>query len=246
MPPRSPIFIWLLLAATVCLDAIVVFWSQNVPGSNRIASLFFGLIFAQLAVVCFWATFSLCRVSTRCIVLALVATVAAASTLKVEPSIGMAQALTLYAVDITILMVTLWLLRAISNRYRKVAAQFSILNLLGVMTLVAVLVVLLRAATDLQQAWAFTSAFIAINNLIAVACLLISRSSWQWVLRLCAALAIGLFLGWSLTLVRRDLAGNLEAMGAIQALVIFTWLELGSILPTAPISPLDAEAAMDC
>jgi hypothetical protein len=232
MPQYSPVTLWLLAAATICIDAIV-FTSAGAFRGDFSTLLFFGLAFGQISVATIWAAYSKSPLPVRCLLICAATAIAAWFTSRVEP-LRLLESLALYATDMVVLMVTLLVLRAISHRYGKERKHFSILQLFGAITIVAIVMSLLRHATTLQEEWAFTAGFILINTVIAVGCLFFSNLNRHWILRLAGAVGIGLFAGWSLTSVRPSLSGDLEAMAIVQAFIVFVWLDATQITKDAP------------
>ena len=80
------------------------------------------------------------------------------------------------------------------------------------------------------------------NVIVAVACLVFWSRSWHGLLRLAATLAIATAGGWCLAVLRPDLSGELEVMMILNALILFSWLEFGDIIPKpGPSSGIDGE-----
>jgi hypothetical protein len=245
MPQRSPVIFWLLLGATVCVDGVVLYWLREVGYSDRVATLFFGLTFGQLSVACIWTIFSPVWMLIRGSVLSLVIMLIAVFTPMAEPPFSVTESLALYAMNSTALVLTLWAMRTAWQQFELQAVRYSMLQLMGLMTLLAIMIVLLRSATNLRNAWSIISAIIVSNVVIATACTLISSAHWHWVVRLGSALAVGSISGWLLTLIKPNLSGDLEVMNIVHALVILAWIELARITPAASVVATQPGAAAD-
>ncbi len=150
----------------------------------------------------------------------------------------MVVSVTLNAVYVTALLFSLWLYKsvlALRNRLRK-TTQFSMKDLLMLMTLTAVLAALLGEAKMLQQSWAFTFFFILNGVTVAIASLVFGSRAWHWIWRLAATLAVAIGGGWCLAFLRPHLAGDLEVLNCLEAFMILIWLEFGEIIPSRNVA----------
>lgn len=55
MPQRPPVTFWLLLAATLCVDAVAAFWIFINDFDEMSATLFLALVYGELSAYCAWA-----------------------------------------------------------------------------------------------------------------------------------------------------------------------------------------------
>ena len=55
MPDRLPIIYWLLLVATICVDAAVFSWTNAVPDNEFGFIVFDAVMLSQISVVCIWS-----------------------------------------------------------------------------------------------------------------------------------------------------------------------------------------------
>jgi hypothetical protein len=235
MSHRSNLNFWLLLATTFCLDLVVLSSRSAFSSRSRFETIFFALVFGQLSTVLIWFVFSPTQAWRRWLVAGLAVAIATWATWLVEsPNQQVTEYLALTA---SYAMATLLALRVykvvVTFRGRRAAteAQFSMKDLFVLTTSIAVLTALLSGTNMMRQAGTFIAFFILTNALIAIASLVFWSRSWNWFLRLAATLGLAIFAGWCLVFSRRHLAGELEVMACIQALIIFIWLTVGGIVP---------------
>src|SRR3954468_9417031 len=55
MLQRSPLIFWLLLAATICVDAVAFSWAEAASGDSFGSVAFEALMLSQISVVCIWS-----------------------------------------------------------------------------------------------------------------------------------------------------------------------------------------------
>lgn len=55
MPRRSPVIFWLLLAATISVDAVATYWIFDNESNTAAMTLYLALAFGQLSMLCEWA-----------------------------------------------------------------------------------------------------------------------------------------------------------------------------------------------
>lgn len=230
MQHRSPLVAWLLLATTISVDLVVFGVNGLVDSGDHLKAFAYALVFGQLSVLCIWFAFSTNRNLLRWIVAGIVFAVAVLATYSVERRQDLVFSFILNAIHTTALAMMLLTHRIIAalRRRTSTAVQFSIRDLFVLTTVIAVLAAMSSSAKVLQQAFAVF--FILNNVMMAVTALVLWNQSWHWILRVAAALAIGILAGWCLSLFRPHLSGDLEVLNCVQVLVILTWLELGGII----------------
>ncbi len=254
MPQRSPINFWLLLAATICVDAIAMVWKYADGRGDRSESIFIALVFGQLSALCVWALFSSRQQLTR-LFMPVVFTVAAALwtalTFPVSaPNIPWEQIALAYSslwlTHAAGLMALLWVLKRTTYGRRwgypvEVALwQFSMKHLLMAMTTFAVLVFVLRSSEMIRDVWLWVAIVIVNNTCVALACVFVQSAPWHVVLRVAAIAGIAALLGSLLYAINRW--PDVIAVNLIHALLLFLWLEVGGILPArARASAADME-----
>jgi hypothetical protein len=242
MPQCSPINFWLLLAATICVDAVLMA-STYAEAHGNIGSFFVALVFGQLSALCVWASFASLQQFVRAIV-PFAFSIAAALWMglarpRTVPEISFEQLALAYCglwlTHAAGLMSLIWALKqtAYGRRWSSPVDtgvwQFSIKHLLILMTTLAVLISILRSADLIHEAWMFVVILIANNCGLALACLLVQGATWHVVVRLAAIAAVAL-----LTAALFHAIGNWDdafAVNLIHAIVLFLWLEVGGIMP---------------
>jgi hypothetical protein len=248
---RSPLNFWLLLAATLSLDAVVVFWA-SMTELDEAGNLYFGLVCSQISVACIGAFFSRRRWSWTGPLIASVF-VAALSTWLAFERRDTYQAfllyLSLWLPQVALLLAMLWLLQ--QTRYaarwglpneRVDRWQFSVAHLLMIMTAFAVLIAIIRRAKEMHEIWVAVAAWTVNNVMLAAAALIIYATRWHRFLRL------GAIIGWSLVLglgIAR-ISHNPDALtvNIIQSIVLFIWLAIGEIVPVRAVSGDDGNVTL--
>jgi hypothetical protein len=254
MPQRSSVNFWLLLAATICVDAIAMVWKYAEGRAERAESFFIALVFGQLSALGVWALFSSPQQLTRLFVPVVFAVSAALWTALTFPvtapnipwqQIALAYS-SLWLTHASGLMTLLWVLKRTTYGRRwgyPVEAgvwHFSMKHLLVAMTIFAVLVFVLRSSAMVRDAWLWVAIVIVNNTGVALACVLIQSTPWHVGLRVAAIAGLAALLG-SL-LYAMNPWPDVIAVNLIHALVLFLWIELGGILPArGPASAANAE-----
>lgn len=243
MSPRSPVVFWLLLAATISVDAVVFSWvaSEPFPAPLYAKLAFNALIVSQLSVVCIWSAVNSNKIL---LVPALVAAVAAAffSAVFSDDPVNFLDEfklnLSVCGLQAALLLAALWFFRGTNYWRRRTGVahdlQYSLAQLLIAMTVAAVLAVTMRDSPFYGDAkW--------LN--LGLSCSVVAFSVWSlfvwslsrhWLLRLAAVLAFAVLLGVAFWLTADYDARISTAMGAhylIQAIVLSAWLGWGGILP---------------
>ncbi len=251
MPRPSPINFWLLLAATICVDAIAMVWKYAEGRGERAESFFIALVFGQLSALCVWALFSSRQQLTRFFVPVGFAVAAALWTALTFPpamphvpgeQIALAYS-GLWLTHAAGLMALVWVLKRTTYGRRwgdpvEVGLwQFSMKHLLMAMTTFAVLVFVLRSSEMIRDVWLWVAIVIVNNTGVALACVLVQSAPWHVVLRVAAIAGIAALLGSLLYAINRW--PDVIAVNLIHALLLFLWLDVGGILPrTARQAPL--------
>jgi hypothetical protein len=207
------------------------------------------MIFGQLSTVFIWFVFSPTQPWRRWLVAGLAIAIATVAIWFVEPpNEPITEYLALTAAYAMATLLGLWLYKVVLTFRRRGAAteaQFSMKDLFVLTTCIAVLTALLGGTNMMHEVGTFITFFILTNALIAIASLIFWSRSWNWFLRLAATLALAIFAGWCLVFTRRHLAGELEVMSCIQALIIFIWLTFGGIVPNPGNSAANAPMLRD-
>jgi hypothetical protein len=243
---RSVIF-WLLLAATICIDVAAFSGARSSSTAAYVGGDFLGavicdaLLASQLSVVCVWAALGTNRLLWVPVVAALLAGVVTA-VLFDSPSETFASSfhmyLSVYGLEAATLLAGLWIIRGTHywrQRTDRSAWQFSVANLLLVMTAAAVLATTLRTGpfTD-EEKWTNLGFALSVIGM-SLASTIWWSLSWHWLLRFAATLGTALALGCLFSYFTAELgASGAYAIGShylVQAIVLSAWLGWGPILP---------------
>jgi len=231
---RSPVIFWLLLAATLAVDLVAVFWAYAAT-LDRTEALYFGLACSQLSLICIWTSFSSARrfwrwlapfAFTLAVVVLTILLYERGQAWLREPAIAFDMAMAylgLWIAQIMLLLVGLWLLR---ERW-----QFSVMHLLAVMTVGGIAIVILREADIIQEIWIPFALWLANNVLLAMLAVVIHKTAWKPVLRLAAVVSVAVAFGLIITMFFGLGQSNATAINIIQAIVLFVWLEFGGLIP---------------
>jgi len=264
---HSPIIFWLLAAATLAVDAVAFVWLTVAGPLSNAAFLFDALLTAQLAVLCTWCVFGKRRTFSAWA--AAIFGGAAASWLEgAALNVGHFEWFGLHGAFVALLIAVLWVLKHSPIWERITGAptrtwQFSVLQLMAAMTVVALLITILRRSELLSatpELWRWI-AIMSVSDVVLVTTTILAwawgtnRKSDQghWATRLGAALVVALALGGiELYLMKLGILGldaatkdqnhiaGMFAYLVIQAFVIFTWLELAPIVDLEDRSKSDA------
>lgn len=253
MPHRSPIIFWLLLAATLAADTIVL----KLAADQRDSSLGYlsvavhMMILGQLSIVCIWSALeSTPSVWTQIAPFCAVALAALVDGLYTRLGEHYSDLTTLttsvgfFALYAVMLMTALWLLQRTVFWRRKTGSahawQFSLFHILTLMTIVAVLATLLRTNLYFRDGrwpnFIITFSYVALTT----ASVVIWACSWNWFFRLAGVMGVSLIfgLGASAVLTRWIITPGVNvnsilcAQYLIQAIVLSLWLGIGPILPS--------------
>jgi hypothetical protein len=248
MSQRSPVIIWLLLVATLCVDAIAIAWLFNDFSQPKTALLFMALAYAQTSVLCTWAILRPSKTRLRWIApfaagfLAAIIITFADERQRYHQSFAWEQLLAFASVmwvHVAGLLLLLWLLKPTrlfmhySGGSDERSWRFSIKHLLILSTILPVLVIvfknsaIVRSGVTSRGVWEFVL-WVAGNIVLSVASAAITPKQWMWLLKLAACagagLASGLFLHWAVPDLSRE-GFSLTAFSLIQAFVSWVWLE---------------------
>jgi hypothetical protein len=231
---------WLLLAATIAIDAVAVYWLYADAYRAAADTLFDALVVSQISLFCIWAILG----ARGRIWAPLVPFAAAAVTVAAIEPLGLfrwTDAAAERGIHVAALLTLLWILKRTPWWQRGVSPaarenwQFSLSQLVVVMTVVAVLIAFLRHADVTREIWSeILGAVIYGYILLPVAAVLI----WRWVpsatLRLLATfVAAGIFAVKPVVL-KQDYWLSTLAFYLIQAPMLWLWLELGQIVTRPP------------
>jgi hypothetical protein len=257
---HSPVIFWLLLTATICVDAVLVtsLAADGYPAPVRLIVAFHALVIAQLSIVCIWSVMSAVQTLVTRGVLLLAPIVAAFVTaVLIDKPMALRESLPNHVahlgLHVALLAISLWLLQRTRFWQRCTGfshdLRYSVFHLLIAMTLVAVLAVAMRSSSLLgADGWA-NAAFMLSSVAIALASVMFWVMPWHWLLRLAATLGLASLLSllpiiaMGVSSTNPGTASVSLIFGAhflIQALMISIWLGCGLIVPVVR-GPVSAE-----
>jgi hypothetical protein len=234
MPLRSPVIFWLLLIATIAVDAVALSWAYGYRPLESFASVsLFAALSGQLSVVCIWS--SLRSKSSLWSTIAPVMAVAASALCYVRLETNVPAILAYFGLHAATLLAVLWFFRRTTFwRERSDASsrwRFSIAHLLLTMTVVAVLTAVLRNSELFATDALATALMIAGGVLLAILHVVIWSMPWHAMLRFAGGLAVAIIISMLFLIDGVYLAAFLSYHFVIQAVILSLWLCLGSILP---------------
>src|SRR3990172_7229158 len=183
MTPHSPIIFWLLLAATIAVDAVAFSCVRSAPEASLAGVAFEALVVSQLSIVSIW-----CALAARNAIWAVVGpllAIAAAWLATWNASRLWADMLPYYGLHVALLWGLLKTLertpfwRRRSNR--TASWRYSMTQLLLIMTIVAVLLpAVLQSEVFNHRDSGSNVAFIAGSLCLTLACVVFLRLSIPW------------------------------------------------------------------
>jgi hypothetical protein len=243
MPRQSPVIFWLLLAATICVDAVVFVsvLSEPFPAPPYTILAFSALILSQLSIACIWSALRASTVVWKLAmpVTAVVCAALAAATFSNDPVPFKSKFISYIpfcAFHAALLVAALWLLRRTAFWRRSTGDerpwQFSVAHLLIAMTVVAVLAFASRYVSIFSDYGLRYLISIPPPVLLAVMTVVIWSQAWNWLLRLAGVVGSALILAaFSALVTDLNSAFFTGVVLLIQGLVIAVWLAWGPILP---------------
>ncbi len=253
MRKNSQIVLWLLLLATLCVDAVAAYWWFSANESETAFALFFGLMFGNLSALCVWATHSHRASRFAWIVPFVVAFLIALPSGYLTDTGGFisTSALVLaytglFWIYVAALLALLWLwsqtqfAQPLDKSLAALPWQVSVMQLLIVTTVAAVILTVWTKSKLLQSGSDISWIPWDINNLaVAFATVVIFGRRWSLVSQTAAVAAVTLGCGVVLLLVLQSMDQSLGGTGfpfwqnLFHASVLLIWLQLGGITATA-------------
>lgn len=252
MPPRSPAIFWLLLAATLAVDAVAIYW-VNQEFNPSSAVLYNALAFAQLSILSVWAILLPPKVQLRWLVPFVAGAIVALllmTTRELGPQPGTLLIVTVVMWGhVIICTCVLWLLkptRLLADWIDPTTTQkwqFGTAHLLMLMTLLAVVSISVKQAYALLSAPAFTATLFAGNAMLLIA-ILVSRSKIaHWPFRLVVSFGAALLIAVVCqSLPLKSPGFDFYVFFLVQAAMIWAWAEI--LLPAQPATVAAAERSM--
>jgi len=260
MQKRSPTIFWLLLAATISVDAVVVASCWRSRDSSLSVMLALGLAFGELSALCVWTIFARPTTRLRWLFAYSAATLAAVVIVPIFPdplpNIHVVEVIVGFALffwlHVSLVLGSLWITKQLrfSHAYRTGDArapwQVSMFQLLIVTTILALTMGLYNKTTVFTGKVLILVSLWCVVNAALATCGVLSRSRIRHIaMRLAAfvGIAIGscvLLFVLSTAIERASLRDISEPMAAqiIQAAVLFVWMECVPIVPTPDSSPV--------
>jgi hypothetical protein len=254
MTQRLPALLWLLLAATICVDGVATVWMFEEHLSTATATLFVALVSGQVSALCISVVMRRSGGRLAWILPFAFSTFAALlmTIANVRFSDGFLSEIVAFMglmwLHPAIALPALWLLKptTVFRAMRAEAAgarwQFSILHLLIVMTCVAVLSAVLNGSELSAQSVVSVFTLALINTALLIGVLLAARPKWHVLQRLAAVSATAIGIGLFCEATQIAFADKLYfvAYALIQALTVWSWVELMRPESSDAVSP-DAE-----
>jgi hypothetical protein len=261
MPRRSPIIFGLLFAATLAVDAVAICWWASDIASTTSTTLFLALWMSQINLACVWAVLSKRQPwwLRGCGLFAFVFVAAAVPWavlgmwfyyLPPWPSHALPNAeffrtlIGLFAAQAAASLILIWILqqvltmRSSADGAAAQSWQFSLLQILAVMTVAAVLLAVLRSADNIVSQWLLFATLLAESSAMVV----IVVWSYQlrriaWPIRLAGCIGTAILLGiTAYGVLTKDGELYWIPMNLIHVGVLWIWLHLARLVPRASVA----------
>jgi len=239
MPARSPILFWLLLAATLAVDAVSIVAVYKNGNTPLMGAIYLALSLSQLSVVCYWvavvrAQMGLAWVAPLALGVLIAFTITAVETERQEPRFGeiVLAYIGLMWFHVAVALAALWLAKPTRLIATAEASdppwRFAMRHLLAVMTCLAVLAALMSHNAPIVREFFTVLVLVAGSVVLLVSATVVARRQWAWLLRLAAEFAVALLIAEVCIRLGVGFKDDLSwrALYLIQIIVIFAWLEL--------------------
>lgn len=256
MRQRSPLTFWMLLAATLAVDVVVVslIGSRAFAGYLLLAMAYDALIVSQLSVLCIWAFLSSKTIRWLPILIGPIAAALIATVFSDYPAnlaIPFKLYLSMYGLVVAVLAVALWIFRSTRYWRRRTGVErewrYSVAQLLVAMTAVAVLIVAMRNGPFYGDEAVLSILFVSGSAVLAIWSVIVWSSSFHWFIRLAGVVGLALLVAASFWPTGNDGQVMSIVFGfhfLVQAIVLSAWLALGPLLPPrVAVDEQDAEVA---
>jgi hypothetical protein len=253
---RSPLIFWLLLAATLAVYAVLGCWVASQPFLTPTYAwiAFDALTFSMLSLVCMGTMFRESKsvwMRIAPVPAAVLASLLLAGLIRnAEFSSQFHSMLFVYGLHVALLILALWVLKRINfwqRRFGVVRAwQFSVADLLIVMTSVAVFASGMRYGLIVSDAEGLVVAMVVCTVILAVSSAVVWSLSLNWIIRLAGTMGIAILLGFAFGGVAKQGVVFARIIGVdflIQAAVLSIWLGIGGVLPVTP-TPSDDDGTL--
>jgi hypothetical protein len=230
MPRGQPVVFWLLLAATLCVDVVAVYWILDslLDFGEPSGTLFLALAFGQLSALCARAIFARERVGWRWLapfICGLTASLIAAAAENRERSIDSEELVAfigLFWLHVIIALAILWALKSHRRAWR-----FSIANLLVLMTVSAIVISIVGRNELLHDEFWSVITLVLGNIVLLAASIVIRYYQDPMMVRVALDCAAAMLIGtlWHVFEFAFADSITLVALYLIQALTLGVWLE---------------------
>lgn len=235
MHQRSRIIVWLLLAATLCVDTVMLTRARSVEISLYNALVFFALIMGQLSLVCIWSALRETVSWWSRIAPVIAAVLSAAAMALVGSDFTVVEYLSFFGLYAAALLALLWVFRRSKYWQRRsgieTAWQFSIAQLLFVMLIVALLAVSVRHGGGFDDEPVVNGLFLAGSALVSLGATFLWSLRLHWLLRLAAVAGLALMLSGVFSFISTYLVYFFSIHYLVQAAILCIWFAWGQILP---------------
>jgi hypothetical protein len=236
MQQRSPIIVWLLVAATICVNLVAYAWMRGTSILSVGTIVYVALLWGQLSVICIWSALqSTFNIWSRIAPVAAVIACSSAFWLIEDVTAKIKDILPYFGLHAVILVAALWVLRRSAYWQRrsgvKTEWRFSIAQLLVLMTVVAILATAMRHSSLLEESRVLEFFLLSGSVALAVTSVIIWSRDIHWLLRLAGVLATAIGLGASFYLADEYMLKFAVSDFLTQAILLSAWLAWGQILP---------------
>jgi hypothetical protein len=261
MPQRSPVLFWLLLAATLSVDALVWNWPDGTDRRN-LWKLQDALTMGQLSAVCAWSALRIKKPAWVQMMPWLAAVAASIVTpVMVIVSSQLRDSLTYHGVYVALLLAALWLFERSSFWRQRTDLssvwRYSVAQLLLTMTIVAVLLAGIQSSPEFHNRLFWLGPVLCGHVAVTIAAVICWSSSRHALLSLAGTLGAALavvvavslaFIAFSwryhdafleVLAIFKSSALSLGPYYLVQAFVLSIWIGIGEVLPQATLVASD-------
>jgi hypothetical protein len=258
MPRTSPIIFWLLLAATLCVNAVSIYWIFDEGISAASATLYVALAFAELSALAVWAVLLHRVFGARWLAPFFAGLAVGWIVMYAQPTdeprreilfiyTGLLWTHTIFVISMLWLLKPTRLLQGFANN-SNLRWQFGVGHLLLAMTALALFLIVVQQADALIDEVADVITMCVANAVLLLAVLLAAQRISHWPFRLTLSLGAALAIAGvcSFTGIAFAIDLNSYAFNLVQALMLWAWIEVlfASTTPRLALGgePIEQEA----
>jgi hypothetical protein len=241
MPYRSPVLFWLLIAATLCVDAVAISLIVGRDLNSETATFFLALAYGQLSILCVQVVltpgqpgFRLLRTFFAGVIAGYVLSAGEPHSSRWDQFQNFVAFVALMWIHVATALVLIWLLKpsklcaGLAPRTVQRRWQFSTMQLLVLTTVLAALLGVLRHAGVLADHIGFVVG-LTINNLVLLFLVVwgTSKVNVPIFIRLAFSLLSALLVAIVGVLISEELSREINPwiLNILQAGVLWAWLE---------------------